>query len=70
MKKNTVLVGVATLALMLTGCSTLDQNYAYVVDQELVNKAENSQRQHRQVAHVVWVNPPLKKVSSADLPKP
>jgi outer membrane lipoprotein SlyB len=59
MKKLTVIAVVAAIAM--TGCANLDSQYAYVVDNEQVTKAENLKRQQRNVAHVVWVNPPMVK---------
>ncbi len=69
MKKFLMIVAIAATASM-TGCASLDQNYAYVVDQEQVSKAENLKRQQRNVAHVVWINPPMVKQSYAEQPKP
>lgn len=63
MKKFIVIAVVA--AFSVTGCANLDGQYAYVVDQEQVTKAENLKRQQRNVAHVVWVNPPMKKQQMA-----
>ncbi len=59
MKKLIVIAAVA--AFTMTGCASFDGQYAYVVDQEQVAKAENLKRQQRNVAHVVWLNPPMVK---------
>jgi hypothetical protein len=68
MKKNLLYVAVASLAFTVTGCATVDKNYAFVVDQEQLDKMENSQRKQRNLGHVVWVNPPVKKVEVAKTP--
>ncbi len=70
MMKKTVLTVVAVTALLLTGCATVKPEYAFVVDQDQVSKADNLKRQQRQVAHVVWINPPVRKVALAEQPKP
>jgi outer membrane biogenesis lipoprotein LolB len=70
MMKKTVLTVVAVTALLLTGCATVKPEYAFVVDQDQVSKEDNLKRQQRQVAHVVWINPPVRKVALAEQPKP
>lgn len=65
MKKNLIYVAAASLVFAVTGCANVDKNYAFVVDQEQLDQLENSQRKQRNVGHVVWVNPPLKKVEVA-----
>ncbi len=70
MMKKLTMMSFAAAALLLTGCATVQPDYAFVVDQDQVTKAENLKRQQRQVAHVVWVNPPVRKVALAEQPKP
>lgn len=67
MKKYVYLTAITGMMLTMSGCSSLDQNVAYVIDQEQVNALENSQRQSRHIGHVVWVNPPMKKVNPASV---
>ena len=68
MKKKLMYVVAASLVFTVTGCANVDKKYAFVVDQEQVDQLENSQRKQRNVGHVVWVNPPLKKVEVAKTP--
>ena len=68
MKKLAIFAALA-LSFTMTGCTTLDKQYTYVVDQEHVTKVENLKRQQRNVAHVVWVNPPMVKQEIAQQPK-
>jgi hypothetical protein len=68
MNKKILYVAAASLVFTVTGCANVDKNYAFVVDQEQVDQLENSQRKQRNVGHVVWVNPPLKKVEVAKTP--
>lgn len=70
MMKKTVLTVVAVTAVLLTGCATVKPQYAFVVDQDQVAQADNLKRQQRQVSHVVWINPPLRKVALTEQPKP
>jgi len=65
MKKNLIYVAAASLVFTVTGCANIDKNYAFVVDQDQLEQLENSQRKQRNVGHVVWMNPPLKKVEVA-----
>lgn len=68
MKKNVMYMVAVSLVFAVTGCANIDKNYAFVVDQEQLDQLENSQRKQRNVGHVVWVNPPLKKVEVAKTP--
>lgn len=70
MMKKTVLTVVAVTAVLLTGCATVKPEYAFVVDPDQVAQADNLKRQQRQVAHVVWINPPVRKVALTEQPKP
>jgi uncharacterized lipoprotein len=51
----------ATL-LLLAGCSTAPAQYTYVVDQDIAAKADNLTRTQAHTGHVVWLNPPMKRV--------
>lgn len=68
MKNKLLAIAAASVVLTVTGCATVDKNYAFVVDQDQVDQMENSQRKQRHLGHVVWVNPPMKKVESAKTP--
>ncbi|WP_337841700.1 hypothetical protein [Rheinheimera sp.] len=52
---------VLAVALILGGCSS-SANYAYQIDQQQLEKQQNSTRLSAHTGHVVWMNPPLKKV--------
>ena len=70
MKHSRIMLLVTLGSLLLSGCATVKPDYAFVVDQDQVSKADNLKRQQRQVAHVVWINPPVRKVALAEQPKP
>ena len=46
----------------LAGCSTAPAKYTYVVDPDLTEQANNLTRTSAHTGHVVWVNPPMKRV--------
>ena len=52
---------VLAMALGMTGCSST-ADYAYVIDHKTLEKQENSTRLSANTGHIVWVNPPLRKV--------
>ena len=52
---------VLAVALILGGCSS-SADYAYVIDEQKLEKQENSTRLNSHTGHVVWMNPPLKKI--------
>lgn len=52
----------ATAVLLLVGCSTAPAQYTYVVDPDLADQADNLTRTQAHTGHVVWVNPPMKRV--------
>ena len=66
--KLTGLIVLAT-ALVMTGCSSAP-DYAYVIDQKTLEKQENSTRLNSHTAHVVWMNPPLRKVEKVQPEQP
>ena len=52
----------ALLVASLAGCSTAPAKYTYVVDPDLTEQANNLTRTSAHTGHVVWVNPPMKRV--------
>jgi hypothetical protein len=66
--KLTGLIVLAT-ALVMTGCSSAP-DYAYVIDQKTLEKQENSTRLSAHTGHVVWMNPPLRKVEKVQPEQP
>ena len=66
--KKSFLVAIAAVGLVLGGCASQPQPYAFVVDQDKVTTADSLKRQQRNVAHVVWVNPPVRKVVLTEQP--
>ena len=48
--------------LALAGCSTAPAQYTSVVDPDLTDQADNLTRTQAHTGHVVWVNPPMKRV--------
>ncbi len=66
--KKSFLVAIAAVGLVLGGCASQPQPYTFVVDQDKVTTADSLKRQQRHVAHVVWVNPPVRKVALTEQP--
>lgn len=70
MKNNSRLciTTVAAMALIiLSGCSALTkQQYTYVVDNDRLEQPANLTRTSPHTGHVVWVNPPTKRVAVSD----
>ena len=61
-RKLMTLVAVAA-TLAFTGCSTLDSNqYSYQLDEERMQAEPKLTRTAAHTGHVVWVNPPQKRV--------
>ena len=61
--KSKLLSLVALLVVAgLAGCSTAPAKYTYVVDPDLTEQADNLTRTSAHNGHVVWVNPPMKRV--------
>ena len=55
---------VATILVVgLAGCSTAPAKYTYVVDPDLTEQANNLTRTSAHTGHVVWVNPPMKRIA-------
>lgn len=52
----------------LAGCSTAPAKYTYVVDPDLTEQANNLTRTSAHTGHVVWLNPPLKRVPVSEQP--
>ena len=65
--KITVLTALA-LAAALTGCSVAPAKYTYVVDPDLAGQPGNLTRTNAHTGHVVWVNPPMKRVAVNEQP--
>ena len=61
MKAKLTGLTVLAMALVMTGCSSAPE-YTYVIDQKTLEKQENSTRLSAHTGHVVWMNPPLRKV--------
>lgn len=65
MKKFIPTIIAVAAALALTGCSTLDTNrYTYQLDEERMKQAPALTRTAAHTGHVVWVNPPQKRVKA------
>ena len=62
MKTKLFSVVAAFLVASLAGCSTAPAKYTYVVDPNLTEQADNLTRTNAHTGHVVWVNPPMKRV--------
>jgi len=62
MKTKILTIVAATAVLALAGCSTAPAQYTYVVDPDLTDHADNLTRTQAHTGHVVWVNPPMKRV--------
>lgn len=61
--KTLLLSVIAVTALALTGCSVAPSQYTYVVDPDLSEQADNLTRTSAHTGHVVWVNPPMKRIA-------
>ena len=62
MKSKIFSVVAALLVVGLAGCSSAPAKYTYVVDPDLTEKADNLTRTSAHTGHVVWLNPPMKRV--------
>lgn len=62
MKTKLLTIVSACAALLLAGCSSAPAQYTYVVDQDIAAKADNLTRTQAHTGHVVWLNPPMKRV--------
>lgn len=65
MNKKTLVMVVAAAAMFgLSGCSSLSkQQYTYVVDNDRLVEANSLTRTSKHTGHVVWLNPPTKRVA-------
>ena len=61
--KTLLLSVIAVTVLALTGCSVTPSQYTYVVDPDLSEQADNLTRTSAHTGHVVWVNPPMKRIA-------
>lgn len=66
MKTKLRTIVAAATVLLLAGCSTAPAKYTYVVDPDIADQADNLTRTQAHTGHVVWVNPPLKRVPVND----
>lgn len=62
MKTKLLSVAVSLMVIALAGCSTAPAKYTYVIDPDLAEQADNLTRTSAHTGHVVWVNPPMKRV--------
>jgi uncharacterized lipoprotein len=63
-KKNLISLLAALAIGGLSGCSSLsNQHYTYVVDGEQLTEANSLTRTSKHTGHVVWLNPPTKRVA-------
>lgn len=63
--KNVIKFVVLGLGLSLVGCAHQPSNpQTFEVDKEQLSKAENNKKLNSHLAHVVWINPPLRRVES------
>ncbi|MDP5138036.1 hypothetical protein [Rheinheimera baltica] len=62
MKTKVISVLMAVAVMTLAGCSTAPANYTYVVDTDLAEQANSLTRTQAHTGHVVWLNPPMKRV--------
>lgn len=61
---KTILLSVLTVTVIaLAGCSVAPSKYTYVVDPDLSEQADNLTRTSAHTGHVVWVNPPMKRIA-------
>ncbi|WP_445426194.1 hypothetical protein [Alishewanella sp. HL-SH06] len=64
-----IVMAISTLAL-LSGCSTIGTaDYAYETDQQRLQEATALTRTSPHVGHVVWLNPPQKRVKVTETAK-
>jgi len=63
MNKKTLTIVAVAAAMALTGCSTItSQQYSYQLDEERMKSEPALTRTSAHTGHVVWVNPPQKRV--------
>jgi hypothetical protein len=60
-----LITAAATFVLIgLSGCSSIsEQQYTYVVDNDRLAEANSLTRTSPHTGHVVWLNPPTKRVA-------
>ena len=64
MKTKALNLTIAAAILTVAGCSSAPAKYTYVVDPALAQQPENLTRTSAHTGHVVWLNPPLKRVAA------
>ncbi|MAD75458.1 MAG: hypothetical protein CML20_11830 [Rheinheimera sp.] len=63
-KKHLVTVLAAVALVGLSGCSSMSkQQYTYVLDNDQLTEANSLTRTSKHTGHVVWLNPPTKRVA-------
>lgn len=63
MNRKIITVVAVAAAMALTGCSTFSQNqYSYQLDEERMKAEPALTRTSAHTGHVLWVNPPQKRV--------
>jgi uncharacterized lipoprotein YmbA len=62
MKTKLLTIVAGAVVLILAGCSSAPANYTYIVDPDIAAQQENLTRTQAHTGHVVWVNPPMKRV--------
>jgi uncharacterized lipoprotein YmbA len=63
-KKHLVTLLAAVALVGLAGCSSMSkQQYTYVVDNDQLTEASSLTRTSKHTGHVVWLNPPIKRVA-------
>lgn len=63
MNKKIITVVAVAATMALTGCSTFNpQQYSYQLDEERMKAEPALTRTSSHTGHVVWVNPPQKRV--------
>lgn len=62
--KHAISALVTAACISLSGCSSFsEQQYTYVVDNERLTPAPTLTRTAAHTGHVVWLNPPTKRVA-------
>ncbi|WP_372625945.1 hypothetical protein [Arsukibacterium sp.] len=62
--KHLVTALAAVVIVGLSGCSSLSkQQYTYVIDNDRLTEANSLTRTAKHTGHVVWLNPPTKRVA-------
>jgi uncharacterized lipoprotein YmbA len=65
MKPKCLLLITGAAVLTLAGCSSVPAQYTYIMDAEMAAQADNLTRTQTHTGHVVWVNPPMRRIEAA-----